>query len=115
MGENNPEIRLRNEASLPLFEQAHARRSDPPNSHIAAKSVVNLGRTKDRILSILRSQGPMTDEQLVDYFERFVDFKVSQSGIRTRRRWLVDNGFVCEAGTGKTQSGRNCSIWRIAK
>lgn len=101
------------EASLPLFEQAHARKSDPVHSHEAAASVVNLGRTKDAILMLLRTLGPMTDEQLIQAFEMRVKHYASHSGIRTRRSWLVDHGFVIQDGEGTTVSGRRCARWRV--
>lgn len=106
------------EASLPLFEQAFARKSDPPESHEAAKSVCNLGRTRDEILRILRIKGPLTDDQIwVIYgtmFERGRDIpRPSPSGLRSRRSELVSMGFVVQDGEGTTVSGRRCARWRV--
>lgn len=108
------------EGSRPLsFEQAHARRTDPQHSHDAARSVVNLGRTREAILDILRRLGPLSDEGIADRYEldmlhgRFEP--CSPSGLRSRRSELVRMGFVCDSGlTGKTAAGRACTIWKLA-
>jgi hypothetical protein len=96
--------------------EAFARRSDPQTSHAAAKSVslTNLGKTKNLILAILRECGPMRDEQIiVEFRKREGSGKIaSDAGIRSRRAWLVDHGFVTSWSMGKTSSGRACQIWR---
>jgi len=140
--EKNPEIR-KPEPSAPLFEQsfykfeqeksalpeegeqAHARKTDRPTSHKAAASVslTNLGKTKEAILDIL-SSGPKTDEEIAKIFFAWGKVKSSPSGLRTRRSWLVDHGFVEAAGgfnedgttwgiTGKTAAKRNCIVWKL--
>jgi hypothetical protein len=136
MKERNPEIR-KPEPSMPLFEQsfakfeqAHARRNDPATSHAAARSVVNLGSTREGILKILRLFGPCTDEKIELMYrglqERGEFPMRKDSGIRSRRKELCDMGFVEAAGgfnedgttwgiTGKTASKRNCLVWRIRK
>jgi len=110
-------------------DKANARKTDRPTSHMAAASVslVNLGRTKNCILSILRTCGPQTDEQIAKKFlELYGEKRASPSGLRSRRSWLVDQGFVEAAGgfnedgttwgiTGKTASKRNCLVWRLRK
>jgi hypothetical protein len=117
MSENNPEIRntQRESASLPLFEQAHARNSDPITSHKAAATVVNIGPVREKIIHIL-TNCPRSDEQIAErYFfcvEKFGWPKCSPSGLRSRRSELVSMGFVESCGTGKTLSGRDCQIWR---
>jgi len=128
--EHNPEIRP--SCELPLFEQsftkfeqAHARASDPATSRQAAASVslTNLGKTKEAILDIL-SSGPKTDEEIAKIFHSWGKVKASPSGLRTRRAWLAQNGFVEAAGgfnedgttwgiTGKTAAKRNCIVWRL--
>jgi len=121
MAENNPEIRLRNKASLPLFEQARARRSDPRHSHEAAASVQNLGRTREAIKKILKDYGPSTDERIALIYRGLLGKgesipESSPSGLRSRRAELVKMGFVEDSGnTGRTAAGRPCSIWRLAK
>lgn len=100
-------------------EQAHARKSDPVTSHQAAASVVNIGRTREAIRSILKQFGPQTDEQIWSNYQREWIHKgatqtASPSGLRSRRAELVRMGFVVEAGTGKTAAGRACAIWKLA-
>ena len=112
--ERNPEIRPA-APSMPLFEQAHARASDPETSKSAARSVVNLGRTRDAILALLKAAGPATDEEIWDRYHVAYPSReaVSPSGLRSRRAELVRMGFVEACGEGKTVSGRACTIWRI--
>lgn len=95
-------------------DTAHARNSGPEHSHAAAKSVCNLGRTRDAILAILKSQGPLTDEGIAFWFAHLPRVDSSPSGLRSRRSELVRMGFVVEGGTGETAAGRNCTIWRLA-
>lgn len=120
----DPESRekLKPVPKLPLFEQAHARNSDPETSHQAAKSVslTNPGRTREAIMAILKQEGPLTDEWIWSRYSlwyargRTVP-KASPSGLRSRRSELVRMGFVEACGTGKTASGRACQIWSVKK
>jgi len=108
---------------------AHARRNDPATSHAAARSVVNLGRTREGILKILRLFGPCTDEKIELMYrglqERGELPMRRDSGIRSRRKELCDMGFVEAAGgfnedgttwgiTGKTSAKRNCIVWKLS-
>jgi len=108
-------------AAAPAPEQAHARRSDPQQSHAAARSVVNLGRTRDEIIRILLNCGPQTDEQIWrEYVYRSTRKystmpKVSPSGLRSRRAELVKMGLVEQCGEGVTQAGRTCAKWRVRR
>lgn len=99
---------------------AHARNSDPETSHQAAASVriANLGRTRDGIMDVLKVNGQQTDEQIWETYSRWHDLgrtvpRSSPSGLRSRRSELVRMGFVEACGTGKTASGRPCTIWKI--
>lgn len=97
---------------------AHARRSDPDTSKLAAASVKNLGRTRDAILRILRALGPCTDEQIQAAYSRGYGNPIlaSPSGLRSRRSELVRMGLVVDSGrVGKTASGRQTIIWKVAK
>lgn len=102
---------------LPLFDAAHARRNDPETSKAAARSVVNLGRTRDAILTLLANHSKgLTDEQIWKEYWRQGGpslASTSPSGLRSRRSELVRMGFVEACGTGKTVSGRPCNIWKI--
>jgi hypothetical protein len=82
-----------------LPSEAHARRTDPPTSHAAARSVTNLTKKQLAVHALLRKNGSMTDEQLVRTYREAVDKKItfngvllpeqSDSGIRTRRSELA--------------------------
>ena len=95
---------------------AHARNTDPQTSHDAAASVTNVTETKRAILNLL--QNAITDDELIDRFYEYMDSGLvrhaSPSGIRSRRKELVDAGLVYDTGLrGKTPSGRSSIIWLI--
>ena len=73
---------------------ARARSADPDTSHAAAASLApdKIRLSQHAVLRHLRRNGPMTDTELVDTF----DGKIFQSpsGLRTRRKELVDRGLV---------------------
>ncbi|SRR5260370_29556067 len=96
-------------------EQAHARHTDPETSHKAAQSVVNLGKTRDLILKILKEHGPSTDERIYDIYSTMSRVHwVSPSGMRTRRIELVRLGKVKEAGILlATKSNRLAIVWQV--
>lgn len=105
--------------NLPLFQEAHARSTDPQTSHEAAKSVVNLGEVRDKILHML-TNWPRTDEQLWERYSfciKAFNWKpVSPSGLRSRRSELVSMGYVVDSGQrAKTHSGRQSIVWQVAK
>ena len=91
---------------------AVARRSDPDTSHEAAKQLTTDGlrACAKAVLNVLRSHGPMIDEELVERVEPVGPY--SPSGIRSRRAELVRAGLVEAAGTGVTASGRRSQVWR---
>jgi len=113
--ETKLETRVANSLSPDI---AHARKTDGPNSHAAAARVTNIGPTKEGILEVLRLYGPSTDERIAFLYHglRAVGKQLpesSPSGLRTRRAWLVQNGFVKEVGTGTTKANRPCAIWGL--
>lgn len=89
-----------------------ARKTDPLTSHLAAASVTHstITATKEAVLSVLR-HGPKTDSQIESSFATGM---VSPSGLRTRRKELVDEGLVVDTGQ-KTQlaSGRWATVWGV--
>lgn len=96
-----------------------ARRTDPPTSHTAATSArAGAGAIRANVLNTLRAAakgrpGGMTDEELVAYFEQ-QGMAGTPSGIRTRRRELVDADppLVIDSGlTRKTAAGRAARVW----
>jgi hypothetical protein len=123
---------LRLRAQLARIEeaatQARARRTDPGTSHAAARSV-NTTANHLAVLVVFRRCGPMTDEQLVANYgiqRRIQEDGVRQSGdlgrialpqqaasgLRTRRKELVDRGLVRDTGRKAPMStGRDATVW----
>lgn len=98
----------------------YARITDPTTSHMAAKSVSNVERTKAMIYKLLQIM-PMTDQDLVLYYQQQIAMgadpydcpRASESGIRSRRAELVSEGMVEDTGARlKTASGRLAVVWR---
>lgn len=108
--------------ALDLFGPvAHARRTDPATSQKAAETVTrrDLKNAGEMVLRILREHGPMTDERLVETYEREQQSRPafllqSPSGIRTRRSELARAGLVVKHGTGKTRLGKPADVWKVA-
>lgn len=94
-------------------EHAHARRTDPLESHLAAETATkSLHATRERVLIILRMHGPVTDEELVARARAaWPDWKISDASIRSRRSDLHKDGLVHRNGRGTTRFGRACSKW----
>lgn len=96
---------------------ARARYTDPLTSHQAARSIreEDLREQQRVILRLLREIGPLTDERILVWLHRN-DYMLSPSGARTRRKELVDLGFVEDSGfRGKTASGRTTIVWQAVK
>ena len=99
---------------------AAARPSDPDTSRAAAESL-NPTRVRDtqrQILAVLGLYGPSSDEQIAEHYERLAAHEgwgpQSPSGLRTRRRELVDAGLVVDSGQRTTTaSGRQTIVWEL--
>jgi hypothetical protein len=97
-----------------------ARGTDPDTSHAAAESAKpTAGTIRRHVLETLRAAGRsdrlrgMTDEELVEHF-RTANLPGTPSGIRTRRRELVDSEppLVADSGvTRRTATGRAAVVW----
>lgn len=99
------------------MSEAKWRLSDPITSKLAALSIApeSISDCKRRILELL--QKPMTDEELVEAYAQPAWREIapqSPSGIRSRRAALTEAGLIVEAGRGKTRSGRQAIVWRLA-
>lgn len=100
-----------------LFSVPRARWSNPDTSRAAAESISldRVTETQARILSVLRINGPLSDEQLVERFHHSWPDSASDQGIRSRRGELVRKGRVVDSGRrGTTRYGRSCVIWRVS-
>jgi hypothetical protein len=91
-----------------------ARNTDPKTSHEAADSVKNLTQTQAFILQVLNR--PRTDPQLVEAYRKLKRAPLaSESGIRSRRAELVDQGLVIHNGEFDVSPfGRRMMIWLSA-
>ena len=90
-----------------------ARRSDPATSHAAAASVVNLSDTKRRILDLVALE-PSTDFEIRDRWDSSGFPTISDSGLRTRRSELVDDGLLIDSGSTRPgPSGRAYVVWTV--
>jgi hypothetical protein len=98
---------------------AQARSSDPATSHEAAASLDEQALTMRRraILYVLRTFGPHSDEGIALAYDYATEHGAmlpaqSPSGLRTRRRELVDLGLVVDTGEkALTASGRHTIVW----
>ena len=95
---------------------ARARTTDPQTSHDAAGQVDKITKVQSVILTILRARGPLTDPQIADrYYERVAHGTApnhSLSGLRTRRKELVDAGVLEATGEKRLlDSGRQANVW----
>lgn len=94
---------------------AHARWSDPPTSHEAARSVISIRESQQFILSILQAEGPLNDEGIFAAVVRR-GRKISTSGCRTRRSELCRLGLVKDSGKcARMLSGRWSVIWEATE
>ena len=96
---------------LSITPAAVARHGDPDTSWAAAQSQTpaKLRESQKTVYRRLFRHGPMTDTDLVR-----VVAGLSPSGIRTRRRELVDLGLVVDTGDRVTlPSGRKSIVWAV--
>ena len=97
----------------------HARTTDPETSHKAAQSITPAKYTEtQRAILTLLTEHPLTDEEI--NFRHFAGAKAgrwkyaSDSGLRSRRRELVDQGLVVRGGMSQTKFGKATIVWRLA-
>ena len=95
---------------------ADARVTDPDTSHEARDSITatKAAASCEEVLRILRTHGPLTDEQISGHHRAQWIVEFSDSRLRTARHELVEAGHVVDAGEGLTRSGRRCKKWAIA-
>ncbi len=99
------------EAPLPLFTQRAPAARGSITSAQAADSLgpATLNAMQRRVLELLKATPEgLTDEEM----QRRLGMNPSTQ--RPRRIELARRGMVVEAGTRKTASGRNASVWRAA-
>lgn len=88
------------------------RTTDPETSHEAAASV-DVTKSRDFVLSILRDFGPMADFEIEDQ-SRFEGHKWTGQRLRTARAQLVKQNLVVwdECWDKMPESGRRTRVWR---
>lgn len=107
-----------------LADRARARTTDPATSHEAAASIApeDLRASQRFVLDVFRRYSPhrFCDESLIVHYgyalkARHVVAAQSDSGIRTRRRELVDAGYLRDSGEKVVlPSGRRSIVWELA-
>lgn len=91
---------------------AHARKNDRETSKEAAASVTNIRQSQETILYLLKTHGPMCDQQLFEY----VRAGMSPSGARSRRAECVANGWVKDSGRRQlTAANRRTIVWEVVR
>lgn len=100
--------------------EAKARSTDPETSKAAAKSVEEITDKQRDVLKIFEDwRVGLTDVKLVQIYTRGatagIVSKQAPSGIRTRRRELVDAGLLVDTEEReKLPSGRKAIMWGLA-
>lgn len=102
---------------LPATIPPRARTTDPVTSHVAADAIAGVTDVQARIIQLLTNLGPMTDDELGVQYRHRVPLgwpETSPSGLRTRRRELVDAGLVHDTKTTRPTAGGNpATVWGI--
>lgn len=96
------------------LESAHARKSDPVQSHIAAASV-KVSTSEEFVLGCMKDLGkPVLDEDLIAYIrETYPDTNYTDSRIRTARAKLIEKGFVRFAGMGRSKRDKPSALHEV--
>lgn len=94
---------------------AHARRTDPVTSSLAAASVTNLTLTKRRILKFLDTMGPMTRDQLIALWRSVHGEETTDQSIRSRLAELMRENRVITWGHTHNSRGRKVELVDIVR
>ena len=96
---------------------AHARKTDPFTSHLAAESIKDVTPVQSRILSLFDAFGDMTDEELIcQYHLAFhMHWPSADSSIRSRRKELVNLGLLTPTSMVRnTKAGQKSIVWNLS-
>lgn len=97
---------------------AHARNTDPETSHEAAGKV-GVSHQRRVVLMCLLNAYPraLTDEMIYDNARyMFLIKDVTPQGLRSRRKSLIDEGYVEVAATdAQTSLGNRCRDYRLTR
>jgi len=111
MTDFNPAVEIaRRVADRPLFAARAPSVNGSITSAAAADSLdaTTLNAMQRRVLAYLEQHGPATDEEIA------TGLGMNPSTERPRRIELARAGLIAEAGTRRTTSGRNATVWRKA-
>ena len=98
-------------ADYDRIARAHARRSDPVTSSLAAASVTGLSATQERLLSLLKTSGPLTRDGLSAVWrEEFPTDRTSDQSIRSRLAELMAADRVVQVGEATNHRGRRVQV-----
>jgi uncharacterized protein (DUF2225 family) len=94
------------------------RTNDPETSHLAERSVSDVTEKQDAVYEVLKVFGPLTDKDLIQIYGEAVNecglCPQSDSGLRTRRKELVDKGIVEWTGQKIKDGTRRLSrTWKV--
>lgn len=102
-----------------LFDQpevAHARRSDPQTSVIAArKASKRLSPTQAKVYEALCGPALTDDEMCAVVRMNHPSFKVTDQSLRSRRAELVTKGKVRQVGMGTSAHGGPSATWKAVE
>ena len=94
---------------------AHARKSDPANSHFAAESVKGISELQSRIIACFEyASNGLTDEELVRKYASMWGTRnpATDSSLRSRRCDLVTKGHLQASSiTRPTKANRKSAVW----
>lgn len=104
--------------AAPDTSEAHTRSGDPDTSRKAAATIDDLNDNQRAVLRVFEEWGrPMSDEQLQHRYEMAARAELlprqSDSGVRTRRSELRDDGFLVEAGKTHNAGGREVQLFGL--
>ena len=97
---------------LPLFRQMAPAQQHSRTSMAAADSLDEgaLNRLQRQVLAVIAAASAgLTDEEIQ------LHTGMNPSTQRPRRIELERRGFITQAGTRKTSSGRNAVVWKVAR
>jgi hypothetical protein len=98
--------------SAPVRVNPSARTLDPDTSHQAAATVTALNDKQQAVLDVFHTYGPLTDEDLENAYDVTGGPQQSESGLRTRRHELVEQGLIRDSGRREPSSaGRQSIVW----
>lgn len=74
---------------------------------------MHVNDSQREVLSVLNKYGPVPDSALVPLAQHFSKIHQSSSGIRTRRKELVQKNMVKQVDSVMLPSGRPAAVWAV--